>query len=150
MADKGLVSKSALTAIADAIRSKTNSAETMLPSEMAALIESISGIPDGINEIEVVTHTLSSIAVRFDVPCSFSERPFGYVAYNNVKANASASYDKQYTSFIAFVDGYQLAGNPTDGASFVAHSVYLEDGTIEIEPSKGDAARGTWTIIIWR
>ena len=41
MAEKGLVSKSALTAIADAIRAKTETSETMLPGEMAALIEAI-------------------------------------------------------------------------------------------------------------
>lgn len=41
MADKGLIEKSTLTAIADAIRAKLESSDQMLPSEMAALIESI-------------------------------------------------------------------------------------------------------------
>lgn len=41
MAEKGLVNKSTLNDIADAIRAKLNSSETMLPGEMAALIESI-------------------------------------------------------------------------------------------------------------
>lgn len=38
MAEKGLITKDTLTAIADAIRAKTETSETMLPGEMAALI----------------------------------------------------------------------------------------------------------------
>lgn len=41
MAEKGLVNKSTLEDIADSIRAKLESADTMLPSEMAGLIESI-------------------------------------------------------------------------------------------------------------
>ena len=40
---KGLVKDSTLTAIANAIREKTETTATMLPSEMAALIQGISG-----------------------------------------------------------------------------------------------------------
>lgn len=41
MAEKGLISKDTLTTIADAIRAKTETSETMLPGEMAALIAAI-------------------------------------------------------------------------------------------------------------
>lgn len=40
---KGLIKDSTLTAIADAIREKTETTGTMLPSEMAALIQGITG-----------------------------------------------------------------------------------------------------------
>lgn len=40
---KGLVKESTLTAIANAIREKTETTATMLPSEMAALIQGITG-----------------------------------------------------------------------------------------------------------
>lgn len=40
---KGLVKDSTLTAIANAIREKTETSATMLPSEMAALIQGITG-----------------------------------------------------------------------------------------------------------
>lgn len=38
---KGLIKRSTLTAIADAIRAKTGSADTILPADMAAMIEGI-------------------------------------------------------------------------------------------------------------
>lgn len=41
MAEKGLITKDTLTAIADAIRAKTETSATMLPGEMAALISAI-------------------------------------------------------------------------------------------------------------
>lgn len=45
MADKGLIERSTLQAIANAIRAKTGETAQMLPANMAALISAISGSP---------------------------------------------------------------------------------------------------------
>lgn len=54
--EKGLVSKSYLTAIADAIRKKTNSTSTYTPDKMA---DAISGITTGSNDWELVVNQSS-------------------------------------------------------------------------------------------
>lgn len=82
MAEKGLVSKSALTAIADAIRAKNNTSATMLPGEMAALITAISTgveLPSWIEEIKFSSMRPSVDATSVTIPCSFL--PTHLVAY---------------------------------------------------------------------
>lgn len=64
MADKGLIAKGTMTAIADAIRAKLESSDQMLPSEMAALIESIVTTPSLQNK--TVTPKKSSQSVTAD------------------------------------------------------------------------------------
>lgn len=75
MDDKGLVSKSALTAIADAIRAKNNTSATMLPGEMAELITAISTgveLPTWINEIKFSRQKLTTASASVQIPCRFT------------------------------------------------------------------------------
>jgi hypothetical protein len=78
---KMLVNDSTLTAIADAIRAKTESAETMFPSEMAALIEGIeTGNPDFMAEGEYrqitgVATSSSGFYNDIKIPCEMDEAP---------------------------------------------------------------------------
>ena len=68
---KGLVNDSTLTAIANAIREKTETTATMLPSEMAALIQGITGAKltygtvtfatGSSKNTETITHNLGDI-----------------------------------------------------------------------------------------
>jgi hypothetical protein len=76
---KGLVSHSTLTAIADAIRVKTETSAKMLPGDMAAMIESIGGIPDGVTELEVAICAPPGL-ITLPVPCSMSATPTCVVA----------------------------------------------------------------------
>lgn len=57
--DKGLISKSKLTAIGDAIRAKTGDTATMTPEQMAAAIANISGG----GEIKQATGTLTGTTI---------------------------------------------------------------------------------------
>lgn len=90
---KGLVKDSTLTAIANAIREKTGTTGTMLPSEMAALIQGISGTKVTYGEVtysnvnaistKTITHNLGetpNLFVMFHAPLA-SGNP-GYHLYN--------------------------------------------------------------------
>lgn len=72
---KMFINDSTLTAIADAIRAKTKTAETMLPSEMAALITAISTgveLPYWVSDMYFVEATCgTSDATTLTVPCPF-------------------------------------------------------------------------------
>ena len=67
---KGLVKDSTLTAIANAIREKTETTATMLPSEMAALIQGITGA-----KVEYGTKTYSTTAKNITIEHSLGKIP---------------------------------------------------------------------------
>lgn len=86
----GLIADFTLTAIADAIRAKTDSSDMILPADMAAMIEGIEtgvGIPPSITEMEMVQVTMPSGVYDYDevpyitVPCGMSEAPTGHVVW---------------------------------------------------------------------
>lgn len=90
---KGLVKDSTLTAIANAIREKTETTGTMLPSEMAALIQGISGAKVTYGEVtysiyggtttKTITHDLGEIPnlfIMFYAPLGSGTS--GYHLYN--------------------------------------------------------------------
>lgn len=90
---KGLVKDSTLTAIANAIREKTETTVTMLPSEMAALIQGISGAKVTYGEVtysvyggtstKTITHNLGEIPnlfIMFYAPLGSGTA--GYHLYN--------------------------------------------------------------------
>ncbi len=89
MAEKGLISKSALTAIADAIRTKTETSETMLPGEMADLI---SAIETG-SKVQVLygTTTLSSYGGRtFNLGTTRTGKYYAFVLVGEITSNAAS------------------------------------------------------------
>ena len=150
MAEKGLVSKSALMAIADAIRAKTESTETMLPSEMAALIESISGVPEPLVEIEVVDHTLSADAASMAVPCGLSSRPTAYVAWCRDWITApTASSASTKSVLVTGSHGYRVSGSYGNNSKLTAESRDIVAGKVTIGGSP-NLKSGKWRIIFMR
>lgn len=67
---KGLIKDSTLTAIANAIREKTETTATMLPSEMAALIQGITGA-----KVEYGTKTYSTTVKNITINHSLGKIP---------------------------------------------------------------------------
>lgn len=66
MSEKVLIKRSTMTAIANSIRAKTESTETMLPSEMSPLIDSIEGSAAPVLQSKTVTPGKSSQTVKPD------------------------------------------------------------------------------------
>lgn len=84
MAEKGLIEKSTLTAIADAIRAKLESSNKMQPSEMAALIASIS--PGA--KLAMGSVTVSSATTSYAINHGLGEIPnFGILYMSAIKVD---------------------------------------------------------------
>ena len=99
MMAKGLVKDSTLTAIANAIREKTETTATMLPSEMAALISGITGakMTYGVQTL-AVTPPAGSITITHDLGAIPNMIYVCHVS-NNITTN------KLMLSFILWPDG---------------------------------------------
>lgn len=91
----GFVEGSTLAAIADAIRAKTETTESMLPSEMARLIAAISTgveLPPWISEIEFVQATALSQAT-LSVPCNLTDVPQFVLIVRDPSVSALVNYE---------------------------------------------------------
>ena len=120
---KGLVERSTLTAIADAIREKTGSTAKMLPADMAGMIAAMS---DGFNLMEG-TVTLDGYVI--------TEMPLGVVlpASDNyaliVAHNSAATFSKTSTYFVLGGAVLHAANNET------AYFVSVSDFGTAVVPS---------------
>ena len=82
--EQGLISRTVLEDIADAIRAKTETSETMLPGEMALLIEAIeTGVPmpSWIKEIEAVTATISVNSSSIAFASAMTSKATGFIVW---------------------------------------------------------------------
>lgn len=79
MADKGLIEKSTMEAIADWIREQTGSSAKMLPSEMIAALETIGGLPAALKSIDSGTVTSASTKASYNITHNLGERPDFYL-----------------------------------------------------------------------
>lgn len=77
---KGLVKDSTLTAIANAIREKTETTATMLPSEMAALIQGITGAKVTYG---TVTYSINSADTTATITHGLGETPNLFVMFES-------------------------------------------------------------------
>ena len=109
--EKGLVAKQNLTDIADAIRAKLESTETMAPGEMAALIESISAGAEIVtgtyksaqydNEVCVINHNLGRVPKYALMIMNYegSKDRCVWAVYGDGTTNRIAIYDSQYVTW---------------------------------------------------
>lgn len=114
---KMLINDSTLTAIADAIRAKTETSETMLPGEMADLI---AGLEIG-SKVQVLygTTTLSSYGGRtFNLGTTRTGKYYAFVLVGEITSSASARIlyahkiaTKNKTSTVV------IARNPSEGVA---------------------------------
>lgn len=146
MADKGLIAKTTLQAIADAIREKTGETGLMLPSAMAAAIEAIStGANYAFSVTEVIpaseTATLSGVAhslgVSPNVVMAFTDTPLSNMKVMNY---CYGLYGHLLTTGNWFCIGAR--SNNTDGkGSYLALSgagtVSADENTLTIDTSSG-------------
>lgn len=102
---QGLINDSTLTGIAEAIRAKLNSGDTMLPGEMAALIESIAG---GTALSGSVVGTNSSKTLNLGVSLPTSDNYFFYL-YTTADMSDYPNVGMIGTTRYAFKDG--VSGN---------------------------------------
>ena len=133
MAEKGLISKSTLTAIADAIRAKTETSGTMLPSEMAA---KIAGITTGDVRIGRFKNTTAK-STTFNIGKNVPQGDFAlYVMLENHVTTSDD--DLIYTIWYKDAGG-TTSGKITDGVYYdeaysynAAVSISHTDGTVTI------------------
>ena len=147
---KMFINDSTLTAIADAIRAKTETTESMLPSEMAALITAIStgfDLPETFcTEIEVVTVTSTGTLV---VPCGLSGEPVGCVILHT-----GGTYKSNTLNHYVLYDGYRTTSSSSD-ASWNTTNANLgySNGTITPDMSYAGlyfTSGAEYTCIMWR
>ena len=101
--EKGLIKESTLTEIADAIRAKLESTETMTPGEVAGKIESISGGgPSYIDKVAEGTITLTSVSAAFTIDHGLGVMP---------------------NYFIMYIQGMDVAGTETDSFTWVKNNI---------------------------
>ena len=89
-AGAGFILPETMHSLAEAIRAKTETTDKILPADMAAMIESIGGIPDGVTELEVAICAPTGL-ITLSVPCSMSAMPTCVVAYQKSINAANAA-----------------------------------------------------------
>lgn len=161
-----LIQDTTLTAIADAIRAKTETTDTMLPSEMAALIESIATGSDlgFLSEVCTAEVTASSNDTTKTLlfPCDFESIPTGVIAYHTTRVSVTSS-SVTYTlaflqykitvsgsdKYIVFASGNALSSGLTYKSGGSVSYTSLNDGVCTI--SMGNRTySGTYQVIAWR
>lgn len=163
---KGLIEQSTLTAIADAIRAKTETTDTMLPSEMAGLIEAISTgveLPSWITEMEFAEVTASG-ASNMKVSTSLSKVPTGYLFYSKTASKITSNKEilmafKPSTIARLCVVEYETSGGLTAKTSEATNAyanlirTSLSDGVVTFEVTTTYLMFDTtapYMVIMWR
>ena len=142
---KGLIEQSTLTAIADAIRAKSETSDTMLPSEMAGLIDAISTgveMPDWISEIEFAQVTLSEDSDTLQFPCSMSDAPTMHVLWPaSPIATGSVSTSTRVAEMNVTVDV------PVQSSSGIMYNSKTISAVFGVSYSTlSSVSPGTWTV----
>lgn len=138
---KGLIERSTLTAIADAIRAKTGSSGQMLPSEMAGLIEGISGGTVLKGWVQPTTSQGATLSLGVELPEADN---FALVIY---AATGNDYVGKCYNTVILLHHGGQFLYNMygaylgSSAANFYGTALYESDA----EKFTVDHATGTIT-----
>lgn len=153
--DRGLIARETLTAIADAIRAKTETTDSVFPDDMAALIEGISGLPDELEEFEVVEFTPASSLSKapLTIPCSMSAVPDSFLITYARKVSSNISSGRlQIFAYGSLDKWWVMRGNGTDyGTELETYA--LVDGVLTIYPGLTNQMYSTTVIYhccMWR
>ena len=153
---KMLINDSTLTAIADAIRAKTETSETMLPGEMAALIAAIeTGVPmpSWITEIEAVTATVSSNSGSVQFATAMTAKATGFIVW---ASTYNAPSTGRGVSVIGKLGSYEvmIAGTSADDGDLCSPTASLSGGKMTISGTGASnyyfSAGSTYRAIMWR
>ena len=125
MAEKGLIEKSTLTAIADAIRAKLESSAEMLPSEMAAAIEAISTGA----KIKKGSFTASSVTSKA-ITHGLGEKPNYAVIYNTSSSFSTAEV------LVAYMSGSSKGGLATRNSTNTVNHAFTGTPNVTVDTSK--------------
>lgn len=153
---KGLVKDSTLTAIANAIREKTETTATMLPSEMAALIQGITGAKVTYGSKVLNNGNNPSInSVTIDHGLGTTPNLVYFVEAGT--QNATSQSPQLLVSIVLWPDGTCIAGYSSGGSfSYMNNSVdpdgtnlpvvfgLLNDNKMTIKPYTGRKLGGTY------
>lgn len=139
-----LIQGDTLTAIADAIRGKTETTDRMLPEEMAAAIRAIEtgiAIPNWATEIELAQVTVTTTSNELNVPCSMSSVPTKHILLCTVIPNPYSSY--AHRAEISYVYKQKKSSTSTTTTSYTwsfVPGISYGDNVIT------SYAVGTWTL----
>lgn len=122
---KGLINDSTLTAIADAIREKAKIADTMLPSEMAALIEGISGGTALKGWVQPTTNQGATLSLGVELPEADN---FALIIYAN---SANDYVAKCYNAVLLLHHNGEFVLNMYGSYSDSVYATALKDSTNE-------------------
>jgi len=163
---KALITESALTAIANAIRDKLDSADTYKPSEMAAAIESIdSGYPEPTGTVAITQNGTANVkdyaSASVSVPNSYAAGDEGKVVSNGalVSQTAHATVTENGTIDTTLNNSVvvDVSGNAVYAFAYVVYkqgnTVTATDGTTTLTSDTSGAYvfaitdAGTWTFV---
>lgn len=114
---KGLVKDSTLTAIANAIREKTETTATMLPSEMAALIQGINGAKFAWGAKTISSSATTSTTITHDL----GQTP-NFILF---ALAGSTQYSSKQISMVLKPDGGGITCYQTSNTANVQYSNYV-------------------------
>lgn len=150
VSERGLISKNTLTAIADAIRAKTETTDKILPADMAGLVNMLILPPDGITEIEVVTCAASG-TYTLAIPCGMSDTPVCVAIYQTEHSESLQSVVAGIWIYGQFVFWY--GGSSTHTEAYKNASP-LDSGVFTVNAYAGSSTArfvgSDYRCVMWR
>ena len=147
--DGGFINRSTLTAIADAIRAKTNGSGTILPSEMAALIAGITtGLPDGVTQLEVAICAPTD-RTTLAVPCGMSAKPKGVAVYQKTRSTSTYTigYGAWWEEYFIFTYGSGMSVTSVYNKCTFSSGVFTLNADMTVNPRFQNS---DYVCIMWR
>lgn len=139
---KGLIKDSTLTAIANAIREKTETTGTMLPSEMAALIQGITGA-----KVTYGTVTYTDYQITRTITHGLGEIPNLFVMFADSPNSSYTSNSDRNVANALLPDGRSMQIHKNNGNLGIYNGKYHTDitaTTIKVSANSYLCLTNTW------